>query len=471
MQLVILMNGLVAVLVGGLMLIPALADRHEAEPFLLASFLSIALGGVVSMAARGAQEGTFRARHAFPLTVTAWITAAAVASVPFHLAGLTVADGFFEAMSGLTTTGSTVIVGLESLPRGILVWRAMLQWIGGIGIIVTGIAVLPFLRVGGMQLFHTESSDKAEKELGSAARFAAATLWIYVALTLACALSYEIFGMRGFDAITHAMTTVSTGGFANYDASMGHFPQPGIQWTATIFMLSGSIPFVWYLRVVRKRLWRSEQVGIYLASLGVIVLFVGGWLIWHDFALPEPALRMAAFHVVSVVTTTGYATTDYTLWGAAPVAVFLIVTVFGGCTGSTAGGIKAMRLILTAKGMLAEMRRARDPRRLVPIRYEGRRVDAETLGSVLAFCTMFLTSFGMIAVALGLFGLDLLTAVSGSATALANVGPGVGDVIGPAGNFSTLPDGAKWVLAGGMLLGRLEVLTVLVVLFPVFFRD
>ena len=470
MQLVLRMNGMVAVLVGAIMLIPAAADPSHARPFLLSSFLCVTLGALVAVAAQRPDYSGFRARHAFPMTTFAWLTAAATASLPLHLSGMSEHDAFFEAMSGLTTTGSTVMTGLDTTAPGLLIWRAMLQWIGGIGIIVTAIAVLPMLRVGGMQLFRSESSDTADKELGSAARFAGATVWIYVALTLACALVYEVGGMDGFDAVLHAMTTVSTGGFSTYDASLGHFDDDFITGAATLFMLSGSIPFVWYLRVWHKGMWRSEQVAIYLASLAVIILGMAAWLTWTGIAAPHDALLRAAFNVVSVVTTTGFATEDYTLWGAGPVTVFLIVTVFGGCTGSTSGGIKAMRLILTAKAMFADLRRTLSPNLVAPIRYEGRTVDNDTLISVVAFCTMFLISFGVVAGLLGLIGLDLLTAVSGAATALANVGPGVGEVIGPAGNFAPLPDAAKWVLAFAMLLGRLEILTALILFTPRFWR-
>ena len=470
MQLVLRMNGLVAVLVGAIMLIPAAADTTHARPFLLSAFLAIPLGALVAVAARRPDYSSFRARHAFPMTTFAWLTAGTLAALPLHLAGLDIHDAFFEAMSGLTTTGSTVMTGLDRTAPGLLIWRAMLQWIGGIGIIVTGIAVLPMLRVGGMQLFRTESSDTADKELGSAARVAGATLWVYAALTLACALTYEIGGMAPFDAVLHAMTTVSTGGFSTYDASLGHFDDRFIMGTATVFMLSGSIPFVWYLRVWNKGAWRSEQVAIYLASLAAIILGMAAWLALAGLAEPLDALLRAAFNVVSVVTTTGFATEDYTAWGAGPVVVFLIVTVFGGCTGSTSGGLKAMRLILTAKAIFADLRRTLSPSAVVPIRYEGRAVGDSTLISVVAFCTLFLITFAVVAGLLGLLGLDLLTAVSGAATALANVGPGVGDVIGPSGNFAPLPTAAKWVLAFAMLLGRLEILTALILLTPGFWR-
>jgi trk system potassium uptake protein TrkH len=459
-HLVILMNGMVCVLIGLLMAAPMAADPGGAAPFALAAFCAIAFGLALAIAARGA-ENDFRARHAFLLTASAWTTAAMVCALPMMFAGLSATDAFFESMSGLTTTGSTVLTGLDTMARGILVWRALTQWIGGIGIIVTGIAVLPFLRVGGMQLFRAESSDKADKELASAARFAAITLRVYVALTALCAIAYAMGGMGGFDAVLHAMTTVSTGGFSTYDASIGHFGSPTIEWIAVVFMLSGSLPFVWYIRILNRGAWRSEQVTAYLGSLAAIVLGLAIWLALRHGETPSDALRMSAFNVVSVVTTTGFATVDYIAWGPFPVAVFFIITFFGGCTGSTSGGLKAMRLVIAVKAVRAAIRRIHNPHAVVVIRYEGRLVSDDVMGGMTAFLTFYTLTFAVLTLSLSMMGLDFQTAVSGAITALSNVGPGVGPIIGPAGNFSTLPDDAKWLLSLGMLLGRLEVMTVL----------
>ncbi|SFI21829.1 TrkH family potassium uptake protein [Albimonas pacifica] len=464
MQLVLFTNGILFAAMGLLMLAPAAVDGRPDGPFVEAAFLSVVLGALVAAATRGGRAG-FRAHHAFVMTTTAWITAAAAGAAPMIVGGLSVTDAYFEAMSGLTTTGSTVISGLDGQPRGLLAWRAMLQWIGGVGIIVMGIAVLPMLRVGGMQLYRAESSDKAEKEFASAGRFATGTAMVYVLLTLACMVAYELCGMNDFEALMHAMTTVSTGGFSTHDASLGHYNDtPAIQWVAVVFMLSGSLPFIWYLRGWTRRVFGSEQVRVYLLSLGVIILAVAAWLAAERAEPPLDALRLAAFNVVSLVTTTGFANTDYMLWGPAPVAVFLIITCFGGCTGSTSGGLKSMRIIIATKALFAAVRRVHSPNSIQKVRFEGRPVDDAALSSVMAFCMFFLLTFFTLAMALGLMGLDMATAVSGAATALANVGPGIGDVIGPAGSFASLPDAAKWLLSAGMLLGRLEVMTVLVLL-------
>ncbi len=449
---------------GLLMLAPAAVDARLDGPFVEAAFLCIVLGGLVAAAARGGRAG-FRAHHAFVMTTTAWITAAAAGAAPLIVGGLSLTDAYFEAMSGLTTTGSTVLSGLDGQPRGLLAWRSILQWIGGVGIIVMGIAVLPMLRVGGMQLYRSESSDKAEKEFASAGRFASGTAMVYVLLTLACMVAYELCGMGDFEALMHAMTTVSTGGFSTHDASLGHYNDtPAIQWVAVAFMLSGSLPFIWYLRGWTRHVFGSEQVRVYLLSLGAITLAVAAWLAVERAEPPLDALRLAAFNVVSLVTTTGFANTDYMLWGPAPVAAFLIITCFGGCTGSTSGGLKSMRIIIASKALFAAVRRVHSPHSIQAVRFEGRPVDDAALSSVMAFCMFFLLTFFALAMSLGLLGLDMATAVSGAATALANVGPGIGDVIGPAGSFASLPDAAKWLLSAGMLLGRLEVMTVLVLL-------
>lgn len=462
MQLVIFFNGVLFALMGATMLAPAVIDDRADGPFVKGAILCMVLGAIVAAASRGGRSA-FRSHHAFALTTTAWLTAAGAGAAPMVFGGLSFTDAYFEAMSGLTTTGSTVITGLDSRPAGLLVWRALLQWFGGVGIIVVGILVLPALRVGGMQLFRSESSDKADKEFGTATRFAAGTTLVYLLLTVACMVAYEVCGMDDREALLHAMTTVSTGGFSTHDASLGHWNDtPAIHWVAVVFMLAGSLPFIWYLRVWTRGTFASEQVRVYCLSLVVIILVVAAWLMAERAEAPLDALRLAAFNVVSLVTTTGFANTDYMQWGSAPAAVFLIITCFGGCTGSTAGGLKSMRIIIAMKALSAAIRRVHSPHAVQTVRFEGRTVDDAALSSVMAFCVFFLMTFLVLAMALGLLGLDMATAISGAATSLANVGPGIGDVIGPAGSFAALPDAAKWLLTAGMMLGRLEVMTVLV---------
>ena len=443
----------------------------ETRGLFAATVIILGLGGALVAIASSSRLDELSMRHTFVLTGSVWITAAVGGAVPLYLAGLTPVDAFFEAMSGITTTGSTVMSGLDHTPKGILFWRATLQALGGIGFIVTGIALLPIMKVGGMQLYRTESSDTGGKELRSAGQFAAATMAVYVALIACCAILYFAGGMTAFDAITHAMTTLSTGGYSGYDASFGHFDSASLQWTCTLFMLLGSLPFAWYIRGIWRRRYRSEQVEAMLKTLGLAILGLTVWLVAVSNYGIEEGLRLVAFNVVSVVTTTGFATTDYTTWGEFAIMAFFLLTAVGGCTGSTAGGAKAMRWVITYRAVLQAIKALHYPHGIHPVRYEGVTVDETVISGVVGFFTIYAFSFAGLAVALWFVGLDFTTAISGALTALANVGPGIGEIIGPAGNFAPLPDSAKVLLSVGMYLGRLEFMTVLVLLMPTFWRS
>jgi trk system potassium uptake protein TrkH len=378
----------------------------------------------------------------------------------------------FEAVSGITTTGATVIAGLDQAPPGLLLWRALLQWMGGIGIIATAIAILPALGIGGMQLFRTESSDRSDKAMPRFRQIAATIGSVYLGLTVLAALVYWLAGMRPFDAIAHALTSIATGGYSTSDGSFGNWEANGIQWFGTLFMLSGSIPFVLYVRAIAgdaRALW-DHQVKTYLGFLAVVIVLLGLWLTLSGQYDIEPAFRHAAFNVVSVVTTTGFATTDYSLWGNAIVGLFFGLMFIGGCTGSTSGGIKIFRFEVLAIMLQGQFRRLLYPRGIFPRSYGERLLDDEVVGSVVAFFAVFFLSYSALTILLMAFGLDFLTSASGVATALSNVGPGLGDIIGPAGNFSSLPDGAKWLLSFAMMLGRLELFTVLILFVPRFWR-
>ncbi|WP_223163195.1 TrkH family potassium uptake protein [Roseivivax sediminis] len=438
--------------------------------FLEAALLTLTVGGCICLSTMH-RRGSLDRLHSFLLTGTSWITAASAGAFPLWLWDLSVTDAFFEAMSGITTTGSTVMSGLDDTERGILLWRALLQWIGGVGFIVAGIALLPIMRVGGMQLFQTESSEKGEKELASAARFASATIWVYLALTLICTLVYISGGMTEFEAIAHALTTVSTGGYSTSDSSFGLFESAYLQWMGTVFMLAGALPFAWYIRVLNRGAVRSEQVQALFLTLIAVILFLTAWRVVTGGTAVLETLRLVAFNVVSVVTTTGYATTDYTTWGPFAGAGFVCLTAMGGCTGSTAGGAKMMRWIVFLRSTNAQMHRIHQPHGIFPIRYEGRTIESDVMSGVMTFFAFYGATVMGLAVALSLFGLDMTTSLSGALTAVANVGPGIGEIIGPAGNFASLPDGAKWMLSFGMYAGRLEMLTVYVLFVPAFWRE
>lgn len=475
---VFLIVGLLLMALAAAMALPALVDAAWGNPdwhvFVISAAVTGGVGGTLVLACRGIRL-ELGLRQAFVLTTASWATLAAFAALPFvfsHLAA-SYTDAFFESMSGLTTTGSTILTGLDTMPPGILLWRALLQWVGGIGIIVMGMAVLPFLRVGGMQLFRTESSDRSEKILPRPGQIAAAIGLVYVVLTVLCAAGYAAFGMTGFEAVAHAFTTVATGGYSTSDGSIGHFASPGIEWTAVLFMLGGSLPFVLYVRTLQGRygaMWRDAQVRTLLAFLAVAVAAATAYLWASGRAGPEDALRLAAFNVVSVVTTTGYASADYAQWGGFAVVGFLVLMFVGGCTGSTAGAIKAFRFVVVLALLRRQVRRLWQPHAVVPLTYQRREVPDEVVASVVAFFTLYSAALVALTLCLGALGLDIVTSLSGAATALGNVGPGLGAQIGPAGTFAALPDAAKWLLSGGMLLGRLELFTVLVLLVPAFWR-
>lgn len=469
MQLIIQLNGFTCLLIGSLMILPVAVERGSLRVFGLSALLALVIGAALVLAGAGGRR-SIRTHEIFLLTTTVWLTAAAAGALPLALSGMTVIDAVFESMSGITTTGSTVLTGLDAMPRGLLLWRALLQWVGGLGIIVTAIAVLPIIRVGGMQVFRSESSERTDKELASAAQFAIATFWIYFLLTTLCAVVYRLGGMTDFDAVTHAMTTLSTGGFSTHDTSIAYFESPLIEWSATVFMLSGSLPFVWYLRIYTRGTLISEQVRHYLTGLGLVIATMAVGVAMLPGMPPADAVRHVAFNVVSVVTTTGFASTDYTRWGEVYVTAFFVLTFIGGCTGSTSGGIKAMRIVVMNKLVRRHIRAIHFPHVIGAARFEGAPVAVEVYSGVVGFMTAFTAVFAVTAILLNLMGLDLVTSVSGAATALANVGPGLGPTIGPAGNFASLPDEAKGLLAVAMLLGRLEVLTVLVLLLPSVWR-
>nr|WP_245216430.1 TrkH family potassium uptake protein [Sagittula salina] len=413
----------------------------------------------------------FSRLHSFLLTGTIWVTGATMGAVPLWLWQMMPVDAFFESMSGITTTGSTVLSGLDHMPHAILLWRAILQWLGGIGFIVAGIALLPILRVGGMQLFRTESSEKGDKEMATAARFAGTTLWVYAGLTLTCMVVYRLGGMSIFDAVVHAMTTLSTGGYSTSDASFGQFHSPGLEWAGTFFMLCGGLPFAWYMRVLSKGDIRSEQVRALMVLFAVSITLLTVWRVWTTGAPVEEALRQVAFNVVSVVTTTGFATVDYTEWGAFAAIAFLVLTALGGCTGSTSGGAKMMRWVIVLKLLRLRFLRVRMPHAVEVTRYNGRVVEADVMVGVMTFFVLYVITVFALAIVLDLYGLDMTTSFSGALTAVANVGPGIGGIIGPAGNFALLPEGAKWWLAFGMYAGRLEMMTVFVLFTRTFWRE
>ena len=476
---VLFVVGILLITLSLAMALPAVADGVTGNPhwrvFLAASIFTLFIGACLVLSNR-MREPRLTVRQAFVLTTLSWVVVAAFAALPFAFSDLDLSytDAYFEAMSGLTTTGSTVIVGLDQAPAGILLWRALLQWLGGIGIIVTAIAILPMLQIGGMQLFHSESSDSSEKVLPRAAQLAGAIGMIYLGLTVSNGIAYWAAGMTPFEAVCHSMTTIATGGFSTSDDSLGHFGNDAIEGIATVYMVLGSLPFVLYLQAVRGgwgALVRDTQVRWFFGLVLFTLLSLAGWLMAANDALPTDAFREAAFNGISILTGTGYSTADFSAWGTFALPVFTLLMFIGGCTGSTTGGVKVFRMQVLASTSLSQIRQLIQPHGVFISKFNRRPIPESVPPAVMGFFFLFVVSFGLIAMGLALMGLDYVTSVSGAATAIANVGPGLGETIGPSGSFQPLPEPAKWLLSAAMLLGRLELFTVLVLFVPRFWRD
>jgi trk system potassium uptake protein TrkH len=474
---VLFVLGVLTLVVGTAMVVPGAAGlalgTKNGSAFMIAAAVTIAIGGFL-VAGNRVPVPQMTLRQIYVLTVLVWVTVPAFAALPFVFSELRLSytDAYFEAMSGLTTTGSTVLAGLDAMPHSILLWRGLLQWLGGIGIVVMAMAVLPLLRTGGMQMFHAESSDRHDKPLPRVTQLVKVLLLVYAALSAICALAYWHAGMSGFDAVVHAMTTISTGGYSSHDLSFAYFASPTIEWLGTLFMLSGALPFVLYVRASRGdlALLRDRQVRALALTVLASTVILTLWLTPRQEVELLDALRLAAFNATSVITTTGFASADYNLWGAFALGVFFYLTFVGGCTGSTSGAIKIFRFRVMAIVLGDYLFRRFSPHAVGRRNYDGQVLDDDVIEGVLAFAVVYALSVAVLAIGLGAMDLDLITSLSGAATAIGNVGPGLGPVIGPVGSFATLPDAAKWLLAFGMLLGRLELFTVLVLLTPKFWR-
>ncbi len=461
------------------MLLPAAIEALQHQPgwrsFLVAAALTGGAGGGLRLAYRMPHHVILTPREGFILVTLTWIAACLFATLPFLLSdiGMSFTDAMFEATSGLTTTGATVMVGLADQPTGLLLWRALLQWIGGIGIVVTAVAMLPVLRVGGMQLFRMESSDKVEKARPRVSQVSLMLISIYIILTAICAIALALAGMGMFEAVCHAMATVATAGFSTHDASIGHYQSAAIEWILILFMTLGGCTFALLARAAQGDVGsfiRDTQIRWYLGYIAGFVVLIAAWQIFVNDRPALDAVRATAFNVVSVATTTGFDSEDYTLWGSLPLTAFMTMFFVGGCTGSTAGGIKVFRFCVLGSVSLWQIRLLVHPHRMLQPTYNGKPISEDVIRSVMSFFVFYILIFAALSAALAAFGLDFVAAFSGAAQALGNIGPGLDPTSGPAGTYAPLPDGAKWVLSVAMLLGRLELLTVLVLLSPIFWR-
>ena len=473
--------GLLLVLTGVAMVPCALVDIAAREEdwtiFGLTGFVCFCIGGVLAIAATAQGNRKTGTREAFLLTVSVWVVLPLASCLPFLAMGFSFTDAYFETVSGLTTTGSTILTGLDNEQRGLLLWRSILQWIGGVGIIVTALAILPTLRIGGMQLFQTESSDMSGKFLPRVTEIATQITLLYVCLTLLCCFLYIVTGMSVFDAVNHAMTTMAAGGLSTSDLSFAKFYNSRAVEVCIAFMVIAALPFGAMVMMLHGRwtsLIRDPQPRLFLIIVAVACLVLSVFLYLNRntilIAGDGYVVRNTVFSVLSVITGTGYSITDYGQWGPFSDITFLVLMFVGGCAGSAACGMNVFRVEVMAKTVFAYAGRVLIPNRVTVVRYNRNRVNEEVLQSVMVFIFLYLVIFGFSSVLLSLNGLDAITAYSAAATSISNVGPGLGSEIGPSGTFQGLPDFAKWVLILNMVLGRLEIIPVFVVLSPSFWR-
>lgn len=460
------------------MLVPMMADLVAGHPDWQVFMISSLLVGGGSLAVIAMTQGSsvrFSPRFGFILLNALWFSTSIVAATPLYFSSLdiTLAEAVFESVSGLTTTGSTILAGLDDMPPGILLWRSITHWLGGIGVVAASLLLLPFLNVGGMQIFKLESSEQSDSPFPRFRQFARALVLFYVVLTVCCTLGYATAGMSTFDAVNHAMATVSTGGFSTRDSSMREFGTTALL-VGIIFMILGAMPFAALLRAIVQRNVRAAfdpQIPVFLSIISVVSLIVAVLATEAMEGGRFDIVVHAVFNVVSIITTTGFASAEYDQWGPLSIGLFFILTFLGGCAGSTAGGIKTYRLILLFESVSIMMRQMVRPNIVLPVRYGAHAVAPRVLQSVTVFLTAFFALLFAVTLALAATGLDLVTALTGALTAITNVGPGLGNIIGPAGSFAPLSDTAKWVLALAMLMGRLEVMAVLILFTPSFWRD
>ncbi len=476
---IIYLIGMLLCILSLFMMIPAFVDwlygNNDWPAFVGASLLTLFVGAILYLSNRDSTTEHLELRQAFLLTNSAWISIALFGSLPFLLSEIDMSftDAIFESTSGITTTGATVINNLEATSHGILIWRALLQWLGGVGIIVMALAVLPMLSIGGMQLFKTESYETPDKVVPKAASFAAGISIVYITLTVVWALMLWVAGMPVFDSIAHAMTTLATGGYSTRSDSLAAFNSSSIEIIVIFGMIVGSLPFVHYLAITKKglkNLFKDDQVKLFLTLIVFVVLIVSIYLNLNDIPFLK-ALRLASFNVISIITGTGFGTSDFNNWGGFPTTILLILMFIGGCAGSTTCGLRMARIQVLVANAKAQISKLIRPHAVVVSYYNQKPIPENVAESVMGFFFLYIISFAVIACLLGGLGLDLITAISGAASAIGNVGPGLGDIIGPSGTYQSIPELGKLFLCAGMILGRLEIFAILVMFSPLFWKN
>ena len=468
--------GILQIILGIFMLIPVIVQfvYNQLDSSFFGSSIVTIIFGTLFFLSNLDHDKRLNLQQAFLLTALSWLSISLFGSLPFVFSNVefSFTNAFFESMSGITTTGSTIIPNLESIPKGILFWRAILQWLGGIGVIVMAITLMPIMNVGGMQLFQISNSDSSEKILPKSKEIALRLIYIYSGLTALCALSYKILGMNIFDSLTHSMTTIATGGFSNYNDSIGFFNSISIEISAMIFIILGSLPFIAYIKFLsgnNKILISDVQIKTFIKIIIFSIIILS---IYLSFVNPNQInLRSIFFNVISILTGTGYVNAQYDNWGSFPIILFLALMFIGGCAGSTTCGIKIFRIQILYSFIVNQLKKIIYPKGIFVLKYDQNPVDNKFISSIISFIYLYLVIFFTITALLSLSGLDFITAISGAATSISNVGPGLGSIIGPNGNFSSLPDISKWILSLGMILGRLELFAILVLFLPSFWRN
>ena len=468
--------GILQIILGVSMFIPIIVQFFYSEidsSFFGSSIVTIIFGTLFFLSNLD-HDKKLNLQQAFLLTALSWISIAVFGSLPFVFSSieLSITDSFFESMSGITTTGSTIISDLENAPKGLLLWRAILQWLGGIGIIVMAITLMPIMNVGGMQLFKISSNDSSEKILPKSKEIALRLIYIYSGLTGLCAITYWIFGMGKFDSLTHSMTTIATGGFSNYNESIGYFNSLPIEISSMFFIILGSIPFIVYIKFIsgNKKIFLNDiQIKTFLKIIIFTVIILSIYLLFSN--QENFSLRSIFFNTISILSGTGYVNAEFDKWGSFPITLFLALMFIGGCAGSTACGVKIFRIQILYLFILNQLKKIIYPKGVFVIKYDQSSVDEKFIASIISFIYFYIVIFFILTALLSLTGLDFITAISGAATSISNVGPGLGPIIGPNGDFSSLPDLSKWILTVGMILGRLELFAILVLFLPSFWKN
>ena len=450
-------------------------DGQQWQPLLTAGLITLGAGGVPWLLTRSQTDKELRSRDGYLVVTLGWLLMSFSGSLPYVLSGAipTYPDAFFESMSGFTTTGATILADIEAVPKGILFWRSLTQWIGGMGIIVLAVAILPILGIGGMQLFQSEAPGISPDKLKPRIRDTAKRLWvIYISLTLTETVLLMVGGMSFYDAINHGLTTMATGGFSPKNASIAYYESPYLQYVITVFMfLAGTSFSLTYFMLKGKlsKVWANEEFRYYVALVLLVTLITTLGIYGATDEAWEPAFRHAIFQVISILSTTGYITADYTAWAPLLTTLFVVLMFIGASAGSTAGGVKIVRHVILLKNSLLELKRQIHPSAIIPVRYNGKAVTQDITFNVLAFIIIYILIFALGTLSMASTGVDFMTAVGATATSLGNIGPGIG-AVGPVDNFAHLPGAGKWILSFLMLLGRLELFTVIILFTPYFWN-